>query len=367
MNLSFFFLNSFNRWHSNGEAPKQPFSNIVFKLEVTMTEYPAESISNLVSQDSLELDSQKRLLEAELYHRTHQIRHFNQLDQANLTAGSKSRAAIYKRLIAARAKTADNLRNVKSPSPEHSSGIPNILLDFTPSELVAPRLSTIGETGFLFGTEGVVALPRAMDGTSIAPTNPSAHGKIITSQLGPRCEVFFRADGPTDNEFPLGVFPPTETEQIWLHNWKYVVPFPCVPTASYFTYQFTVNIVAQLFTGGPPKGMLMSFVSIGEVPSATPTGSIEVNKDAGWPLIMDFEEPIPYYNGHYGQIPVSLQVERTFAVGANQTPAVAIVVGFVIRLTTGGLRLSFFGDSAIGFVDCAVRYRYTPIPVLAPA
>ena len=112
--------------------------------------------------------------------------------------------------------------------------------------------------------------------------------------------------------------------------------------------------------------MIMSFASVGEAPSASPTSHIDVNIPAGWLLIADLADPSDFYNGSYGFKSGSLSVERTFEVGAGRTPAVAIVVGFVVRLTAGELRLNFERDSGIGFDGGQVCFRYTPIPILAP-
>jgi hypothetical protein len=334
-----------------------------------MKETAARDINELISSKGLEQDSQKRLLEAELLHRSHQIRNFDRFKYA-LTREGEDHAATFKRLSTARDQLLERLRRLPGTS---KTGVRETLASSL-STLVAPRFGQAGEGPFVFGTEGCVALPRATDGISIAPSSSVAHGVIRTTEFGPLGSLSFDGEGPSLEHPALGVDADFGNEHVWLHNWRYVVLFPCVTAASTLTYKFTVNVNAELFSEA--SGLIMSFVSVGEEPAASPTSNIVVNIGAGWPLIADVEEPVHYsYNGHYGSIPGSVTVQRTFSVGAERTPAVAIVVGFVARLTSGELRLNFERDSGIGFGtgigDAGqVCYRYTPsesaLPVLAP-
>jgi hypothetical protein len=104
----------------------------------------------------------------------------------------------------------------------------------------------------------------------------------------------------------------------------------------------------QIFGDG--TGTAMSFVSVGE--TANLTGPVPVNIDAGWPLIADLSQPTVtngLYNGHYGELWGTTNVQRSFAVGSGGVPAVAIVVGVVIGLPMGAsVSLGFAGDSSVG-------------------
>jgi hypothetical protein len=325
-----------------------------------MKESVREDLNGLISAQSLEQDTQKRLLEAELLHRSHQLRNFDRFTSM-LTAPGEDQGAAYKRLSAARELLRARLRTLDNVRADDAQAMSLV----SRGELVVPRLGHAGEGLFVFGTEGCVALPRASDGISVVPNRSKTFGEIRTSGLGPLGLISFRGEGedPADGFASLGISTTEESEQVWLHNWRYVVLFPCTPTEAFLSYTFTVGVVAQLFSEA--SGLIMAFTSIGEAPSASPTSDIVVTTGAGWPLLADVEEPSSFYNGSYGFKQGELTVERTFRVGAGRTPAIAIVVGFVVRLTAGRLRLSFNGDSTMGIDGGRVCYRYTPVPVLA--
>ncbi|HEV7642342.1 MAG TPA: hypothetical protein VGO50_00245 [Pyrinomonadaceae bacterium] len=319
-----------------------------------MKDNKARDINELISEESLKRDSEKRLLETEVLHRSHKLQNFDRF-KYDLTKKGEDHEAAFKRLSAERREFTEKLRAYPTPAK-----IANTLA--SRMELAAPRFGHAGEGAFVFGAEGCVAAPRASDGISVAPTHNSApHGRIQTRELGFLGNISFGSEG-TEFGF-LETTGDSLSEHIWLHNWRYTVLFPCISTASYLTYKFEVGVEAQLFSEA--DGMIMSFVSIGEEPSASPTSNIPVNIDGGWPLIADLNDPGPAYNGHYGFINGSVKVERTFSVGAGRTPAIAIVVGFVARLTSGHLRLQFSNFSSIGIGQ--VCYRYTPIPILTQA
>jgi len=322
-------------------------------------------INELISSKSLKQDSNVRLLEAEMLHRLYQIRNFDRLKYA-LTKDGEDHAAAFKRLLAARDQLIERLAILRDPPaslPKTDSE--RATLTYSHSELVAPRFGHAGEGDFVFGSEGCVAGPRASEGISVVPSSSETHGKIVTTDLTPLGGIGFRSEDKSGQVIGLGFSDiGSGAERVWLQNWRYVVLFPCVSTASFLTYKFNISVFAQIFRSAA-EGLIMSFASIGEEASASPTSNIEVDTPVGWPLIADLEEPGPFYSGHYGVIEGSLGVERTLAVGAGRTPAVALVVGFVVRLTTGSLSLTFMRDSGIGIGQ--VCYRYTPIPVLAPA
>lgn len=330
-----------------------------------MKETEAGDINGLISSESLERVNEERLLQAELLHRSHQIRHFDRV-KYDLARDGEDHTAAFERLSTAREELLGRLRKRRESSDyeagagdEEEASLPPRL------DLVAPRLGHAGEGRFVFGTEGCVAVPRASNGVSVTPGAGGTFGEILTTARSSQGKIFF------DSE--VGKGPGVGSEHVWLRNWRYVVLFPCTTTRSFFTYKFQVHIQANLFSEA--TGFLMSFVSIGEEPEASPTSNIEVDTDAGWPLVADLSEPRDFYNGHYGFMRGEVTVERTFTVNADRTPAVAIVVGVVVRLTTGSVRLSFpsLGDSTL-WIDNGedseqigqVCYRYVPILVADP-
>jgi hypothetical protein len=335
-----------------------------------MTETKGDDINVLISREGLERHNESRLLEAELLHRLHQIEHFDRF-KYDLTRDGEDHAAAAKRLSAERERLRERLRALGGPAGVPKPDPGRAALSFSRQELVAPRLGHAGEGPFAFGSEGCVPLPRPTDGISVVPDRSVTHGEIVTTALGPLGSVTFNGQGPSFEHPALGVDRSSGTERVWLHNWLNVVLFPCVSTASYLTYTFTADVDAELFSEA--DGMIMAFASLGEAPSASPSSHIDVNIPAGWLLIADLAEPRDFYNGFYGGMFGSLKVERTFEVPAGRTPAVAIVVGFVARLTSGELRLNFERDSGFGFgtgpfaPDAGrVCYRYTPIPIADP-
>jgi hypothetical protein len=119
----------------------------------------------------------------------------------------------------------------------------------------------------------------------------------------------------------------------------------------------------------------MSFVSVGE--TADLTGPVAITTDVGWPVNADLSQPSASYNGSYGLIAGQVEVQRTFAVGAEGVPAVAICVGAVAGLPEGAqLRLLLDQYSAIGisgppavaggYVGGRVAYHVQPQEVLEP-
>jgi hypothetical protein len=330
-----------------------------------MPQTKATTIHDLISPKSIEQDNTRRLLEAELLHRSHQLRHFDRL-KYDLTQSGEDHGAAFKRLGTARDQLQDRIRALGEGGVLTAN--PARALALAQRELVVPRLGLPGEGPFVFGSEGCVALGQPREGVSVVPDRSKTHGEIVTTALGQFGNVNFIGQGPSADKPALGV-DSGSGEFVWLHNWLNVVLFPCTSTASFLTYTFTANLDADLRSDA--AGMIMAFVSVGEAPSASPTSQIDVNIPAGWILIADLAEPSDFYNGRYGFKQGSLTVSRTFEVGAGRTPGLAIVVGYVARLTAGELRLNFERDSGFGFGLSAadagrVCYRYTPIPILDP-
>ena len=330
-----------------------------------MEESEARDINDLISIKSLEHHKRRCLLEAELLRLSNQMRHFDRV-KYDVTRDGEEHASAFKRLSAAREQLMERLRPLRKPLDGVSAaGLTDATRMVSHQGLVQPRFGRAGEGTFLFGTEGCVAVPRASEGVSVVPGTAGTHGRIVTTGLFPGGGISFNSADPTGEVIGLGLSElGTDVEHVWLQNWRYVVLFPCATSQSTLTYKFEVDIDARLFSES--AGTIMSFVSIGEEPSVSPNSNIEVDTPAGWLLVADLDEPSEYYSGYYGRVYGSASVERSFTVGAERTPAVAIVVGFIVRLTSGQLRLSFAGDSGIGVRWGRVCYRYTPIPILSP-
>jgi hypothetical protein len=153
-------------------------------------------------------------------------------------------------------------------------------------------------------------------------------------------------------------------DYFWIHNWKYLVPFPAPPVESRLTYQFGVYARNHIFWSGG-EGMAMAFVSIGETGNLTTGTNIVPNVDGGWPLMHDLKQSAPAYNGHYGYIEGEVVVQRSFMVPGGRVPAIAIVVGAVAALSMMAQVRLFFADHcsiSVGsnYMTGRLSYSYEP-------
>jgi hypothetical protein len=112
----------------------------------------------------------------------------------------------------------------------------------------------------------------------------------------------------------------------------------------------------------------MSFISVGE--TANFVGQeIVVDKDAGWPLLADLEQP----GADDGIVEGHSTVQRSFLVEAGQVPAVALVLGIVSAqaMRSDVIILDEFGSHIIpgssngGGHGGVVNFHYEPMPPVA--
>jgi hypothetical protein len=311
----------------------------------------------------------RRLLEAEAFSLDAQMRGFGPIRE-RLSAQGKNPSEHYGALLARRAEIAGTLgRQV----PSTQSSLPDDVHIPGPSELLL--LGPIAAAKFdhvlgswLFGSTGSVQLAPAQEGVNdvvhgkhpssgTITTVPGAYPGIVTYrgllEVGPESIPPDQYD-PTPNYF-------------WVHNWKYLVPIPPPSTQSVLTYRFEVYARTNVFFEGG-EGQAMAFVSLGETADLTTGTNLTPNIDGGWPLMTDLTQPGPAYNGHYGYVDGSVMVQRSFTVGANHVPGIAIVVGAIASLSMmTRLNLSFVFDSSIGIssegVGGRLTYSYTPVLV----
>lgn len=321
------------------------------------------------SIDMTALMQQKRL-EAELFSLEAQLRNFQSIRE-RLSAMGKDATAFYTQLQARRGKLVSGL----TPAPVTKPDPRTLGIEMNASLLERPLTAAHFNpaTGiFGFGTNGVVQVPPAMEGIQdkVGGKYPMT-GEIDTIAGTPPGEVEFVGDcavGPA--ELPADQYDPT-INYFWIHNWKYLIPFPAPSVASHFTYRFNVSASFSVFSGG--VGNVMAFYSLGETANLTTDNNIAVGITGGFSINADLSQPAPFYNGHYGELDGELTVQRTFLVGGGHVPGVAVVVGAIVALPMQEeVRLTFFnnfsGISIFSNVNNSssnvITYSYEPQLVL---
>lgn len=305
---------------------------------------------------------QQKLHEAELISLGVQIRNFSRIRDrlaADGTDANKHYTKLrgrQKELSAELAKTAANHLSPEFVGPPEALGRHGRSL----MSLSEPFGEGLGSQGFVqmpppMGTESYrVGAPHPMTG-DIQPlpgTYPSVVAFRGVLNVGP--EIADQID-PTINYF-------------WIRNWTYLIAFPPPPVESRFTYRFRTYAQKQIFFAGG-EGQTMAFVSLGETNNLVSGVEVVVNTDGGWPLVHDLTEPAPGYNGHYGFVEGRTTVQRSFIVGAQRVPGVAIVVGAVEALsmmTELSLQFGYYSAISVGNYPThtgAIEYSYKPVLV----
>ncbi len=335
------------------------------------------SFDRLISAESLERLSRQKILEAEILWTDARLRDFAG-GRDGLAAEGLDPATEYRRLLAHRddafgklgaspgipGRKEQELLDSGQELPLNSPGGRTSLLDIelAPGRLIGGR--------FALGTSGVVQMSRASEGISVTPNHADATGEITTAALRVKGGIEF--DGVLRAPHLGGGSAGGGGTFVWLRNWKYLVPFPAASTKTVFTYRFDVAVNLSVARDVQPVDF-MSFVSVGEEPNLTLNRPVEVDTDAGWPLIADLTKPDTHYNGHYGWLFGRATVQRSFLVQAGSIPAVAVVLGAIAILPArAGCWFNFAGPASIVPQDAQggegrVSFHYMPQLELAPA
>jgi hypothetical protein len=313
---------------------------------------------------------ERKLLEAELFGLDAQARHFGRI-RDRLAAAGKDGVAHYRKMQARRDEISATLKRLGSVglSPQAGgSGSPFQRPDELLLSLPIAPARFIRDLGvFGFGTSGVVQMAPASEGVNVvAHGQHPSEGEITTvpdSYPGSVTYSGILHVGP--ESIPPDQYDPT-INYFWVHNWKYLIPFPAPTVQSRFTYRFDVYARTTIFFS-PGEAQAMAFVSLGETANLTTGSNVTVNIDGGWPLMADLTQPVDFYNGHYGFIDGSVSVQRSFMVGANHVPGIAVVVGAVGALSMmTEVRLTFaeFSSISVGSQNMTGRVAYSYEPVL---
>jgi hypothetical protein len=181
---------------------------------------------------------------------------------------------------------------------------------------------------------------------------PGTYGSIKTFILRDIGPVYFGGDivGQPVQGYPTNPGRPSPNGHEWVHQWYYVIPFFAPEVPSTFTYTLDVSVqAATAFVVEPAS--LFTVVSVGE--TNTFTGQdLDVDTIVGWPLAaVAVNSMTDYARG-------SVRVRRSFAVGANQKPAVLLVVAFAAFLPEDHSEILF--DPYQTFIAPGVKTGVSP-------
>lgn len=321
----------------------------------------SSTLNQRISDASLYEMQEKALRRARVLHRASQLRNYDRIAH-RLTATGRDIEGLYHKLDTDRRDaleaTEPNAESMPVVHPVTHSGL---------YDLTTPFLGSQGE--LVMGSQGFVRIPPASNGISVTPGAASTSGEFEMLELGQRGGILFsgylQAEGPGD----------PEDLQVWLRNWRYVVPFPCTPSRAHLTYTFKVTTTFRIGGADVADGTIMSFVSVGEQPAFGAGVEIDVNEDAGWPVVADLTQPVVSesgaidYNGFFGVLSGETIVQGKFSVLAGNTPAIGVVVGAIALISSGSCLFRFHGGSRIipssadGLPGIA-QYQYQPILVV---
>jgi len=177
-----------------------------------------------------------------------------------------------------------------------------------------------------FGFSGTVQTGPAAEGRQW--NSPGCRGTLFTHHLEETGAVFFGANisgGPVEGH-PVneGTFDPGGP-QLWIHDWKYLVPFPAPAVDSTFTCTFEVRAQFAVILARPP-GLLFSKIWTGLMPDMTAPQSLA---DAQTTFLID-GFPVQTSTGF---VRGRSFVRRTCKVRAGRSPALRLITTAAVALT----------------------------------
>ena len=232
----------------------------------------------------------RKLLEAELFSIDMQVRNFGQV-RDRLSAAGKDGDAYYRNMQARRDQVLAALKKTRTGTIQPNVDDPRPPLHRRGESLLARPIAParfVSGLGFGFGTSGFVQTAPASEGVNIvAQGKYPTSGEIQTIPGGYPGDVTFGGGlsvGPEDG-VPPDQYDPT-INYFWLHNWKYLIPFPPPTVSSHFTYRFETYVEADVFLlSGPANSSCRSYRS-GKRPTsrrATTSWSTSMRDGRSWP------------------------------------------------------------------------------------
>jgi hypothetical protein len=178
-------------------------------------------------------------------------------------------------------------------------------------------------------SQGSVPVPAALEGTSVVPGG-SASGAITTI---PTFNPYEAAEPHYEGVLRVGLkFPLLFDLSYWLHNWRYVIPFPCVPCDGRLTYRVYFE-TGGLFGASALSASLSNWINVREIADVSAGIDFTTLPDyevwplnRNWPLIAGFAAE---------EIWAGVTLEGGFAVKRGKAPVLAIIVGVIVGLAGG--------------------------------
>jgi hypothetical protein len=176
-----------------------------------------------------------------------------------------------------------------------------------------------------FGFSGNVQCGKALE--SRQWDSPGCKGKLSTHHLGDSGEIYFGANlagGPIEGyESNEGNHDP-DSPQLWIHVWKYLVPFPAPMVDSILTYEFDIHAqFAVVLTIGP--GQLYSRLWTGLMPDMT-TPNVLADARTTFPINGVSLTPTT------GYVRGTRRIRQTCRVRAGKIPAVHMLATAAVAL-----------------------------------
>jgi hypothetical protein len=302
--------------------------------------------------------TERMLVRASLMDHDAQLQNFTPLRDRLLASGQDANAK-YREIQSQRDRLSAEWKKLSpAPSPVHSPASPGS----SASSLPIAALKLLGPgPGPWFGYSGSVQMAPAQEGVNQIPSGASGSIETVPSGLLSNAGILYTGDLVT-----------SKSASLWLHNWHYLIVFPPPAVLSVFTYSFGVGVQVSVY-GGAGAATFLSFVSLGETANLTAQEfsgqGITVTND-GFPLVTNISSPVAVGG---------LNVSRSFQVGANDMPAVALVVGVTTALSPDSeimfspnsgdnficLAASIDPATAVGAERGIVNFHYQPQPILA--
>ncbi len=175
-------------------------------------------------------------------------------------------------------------------------------------------------------SEGAVPVPVFLEGTSVTPGGGS--GAITTH---PTTDSWEAPEPHYQGVLHASNFP-FFSLSYWLHNWRYVIPFPCVPCDGRLTYRVYFE-TGGLFRASALGASLMNWINVREIADVS-TG-IDFSSapdyevwpiDRHWPFFASFM---------FEEIWSGVTLQGSFAVKRGKAPVLAVIVGVIVGVGNG--------------------------------
>ena len=184
-------------------------------------------------------------------------------------------------------------------------------------------------------SEGAVQVPVWFEGKSVVPSG-GASGAITslhTSDPWEAPEPHYTGFLRTSSSITSLLF---SDLSYWLHNWRYVIPFPCVPCDGQLTYRVYFE-TGGVFGAHAASASLLNWINVREIPDVS--AGIDFSTipdyevwpiDRNWSIFPSFMfEPI--WSG--------VTLEGRFGVKKGKAAVLALIVGVIVGVERGNFSI----------------------------